>query len=198
MFAALGVGAFTAAIFHLMAHGFFKGLLFLGSGSVIHAVHDEQDMNKMGGLWRKIPVTHWTMLIGTLAIAGIPPLAGFFSKDEILGESFKFGFYWVWAIGLVVAVMTAFYMWRLMGKTFYGEPSAYAKADLGQDPRVDLDDDAAAGPPRHPVGAHRDGPGPAVRRLHPPALARAGLRRVGGAAPPGRRSPSSWSASTAP
>jgi NADH-quinone oxidoreductase subunit L len=127
MFAALGVGAFTAAIFHLMAHGFFKGLLFLGSGSVIHAVRDEQDMNNMGGLWRKIPVTHWTMFIGTLAIAGIPPLAGFFSKDEILGESFKFGFYWVWAIGLVVAVMTAFYMWRLMGKTFYGEPSAYAK-----------------------------------------------------------------------
>jgi NADH-quinone oxidoreductase subunit L len=127
MFAALGVGAFAAAIFHLMAHGFFKGLLFLGSGSVIHAVHEEQDMNKMGGLWRKIPITHWTMFIGALAIAGIPPLAGFFSKDEILGESFKLGFYWVWAIGLVVAVMTAFYMWRLMGKTFYGEPSAYVK-----------------------------------------------------------------------
>ncbi|HYO44698.1 MAG TPA: NADH-quinone oxidoreductase subunit L, partial [Candidatus Limnocylindrales bacterium] len=73
MFAALGVGAYVAAIFHLMAHGFFKGLLFLGSGSVIHAVHDEQDMNRMGGLWRKIPITHWTMLIGTIAIAGIPP-----------------------------------------------------------------------------------------------------------------------------
>ncbi len=127
MFAALGVGAFAAAIFHLMAHGFFKGLLFLGSGSVIHAVHEEQDMNNMGGLWRKIPVTHWTMFVGTLAIAGLPPLAGFFSKDEILGESFKFGFTWVWAIGLVVAVMTAFYMWRLMGKTFYGEPSAHAR-----------------------------------------------------------------------
>ncbi len=127
MFAALGVGAFAAAIFHLMAHGFFKGLLFLGSGSVIHAVHDEQDMNKMGGLWRKIPVTHWTMFVGTLAIAGLPPLAGFFSKDEILGESYKFGFTWVWAIGLVVAVMTAFYMWRLMGKTFYGEPSAHVR-----------------------------------------------------------------------
>jgi NADH-quinone oxidoreductase subunit L len=128
MFAALGVGAFTAAIFHLMTHGFFKGLLFLGSGSVIHAVEDEQDMNNMGGLWRKIPVTHWTMLVGTLALAGIPPLAGFFSKDEILGESFTFGFYWVWAIGLVVAAMTAFYMWRLMGKTFYGTPSAHARS----------------------------------------------------------------------
>jgi NADH-quinone oxidoreductase subunit L len=121
MFAGLGVGAFTAAIFHLMTHGFFKGLLFLGSGSVIHAVHEEQDMNKMGALWRKIPITHWTMLIASIAIAGIPPLAGFFSKDEILGESFKNGFVWVWLIGIVVAVMTGFYMFRLMGKTFYGE-----------------------------------------------------------------------------
>jgi NADH-quinone oxidoreductase subunit L len=121
MFAGLGVGAFTAAIFHLMTHGFFKGLLFLGSGSVIHAVHEEQDMNKMGALWRKIPITHWTMLIASIAIAGIPPLAGFFSKDEILGEAFKNGFQWVWAIGIVVAVMTGFYMFRLMGKTFYGE-----------------------------------------------------------------------------
>ena len=121
MFAALGVGAFSAAIFHLMSHGFFKGLLFLDSGSVIHSVHDEQDMNRMGGLWRKIPITHATMLVGTIAIAGIPPLAGFFSKDEILGEAFKNGFTWVWGIGVVVAVMTAFYMWRLMGKTFYGE-----------------------------------------------------------------------------
>jgi NADH-quinone oxidoreductase subunit L len=128
MFAALGVGAFTAAIFHLMTHGFFKGLLFLGSGSVIHAVDGEQDMNRMGGLWRKTPVTHWTMLIGALALAGIPPLAGFFSKDEILGESFAFGFYWVWGIGLVVAAMTAFYMWRLMGKTFYGSPSDHARS----------------------------------------------------------------------
>jgi NADH-quinone oxidoreductase subunit L len=121
MFAALGIGAWVAAIFHLMAHGFFKGLLFLGSGSVIHAVDGEQDMSRMGGLYRKIPITHATMLIGTLAISGIPFFAGFFSKDEILGEAFKFGEYWVWGIGVVVAGMTAFYMWRLMGKTFYGE-----------------------------------------------------------------------------
>jgi len=120
MFASLGVGAFSAAIFHLMTHGFFKGLLFLGSGSVIHAVADEQDMRKMGGLARKIPWTYATMLVGSLAIAGIPPLAGFFSKDEILGESFKFGFIWVWAIGVGVALMTAFYMFRLMGLTFWG------------------------------------------------------------------------------
>jgi NADH-quinone oxidoreductase subunit L len=126
MFAALGVGAFTAAIFHLVTHGFFKGLLFLGSGSVIHAVHDEQDMRKMGGLWRRIPWTYATMLVGSLAIAGIPPLAGFFSKDEILAAAFKAGtdtsaFYLVWAVGFVVAGMTAFYMFRLMGLTFWGE-----------------------------------------------------------------------------
>jgi NADH-quinone oxidoreductase subunit L len=121
MFAALGVGAFTAAIFHLMTHGFFKGLLFLGSGSVIHAVHEEQDMRRMGGLSKKIPITYATMLVGSLAIAGIPPLAGFFSKDEILGEAFKLGFPWVWAIGLFVALLTAFYMFRLMGLTFWGE-----------------------------------------------------------------------------
>jgi NADH-quinone oxidoreductase subunit L len=120
MFAALGVGAWIAAIFHLMAHGFFKGLLFLDSGSVIHAVHEEQDMRRMGGLAKKIPITYWTMLIGSLAIAGIPPLAGFFSKDEILGEAFSNGFVVVWAIGIVVAMMTAFYMFRLMGMTFWG------------------------------------------------------------------------------
>ncbi len=120
MFAALGVGAWTAAIFHLMTHGFFKGLLFLGSGSVIHAVHEEQDMRRMGGLAGKIKWTYLTMFIASLAIAGIPPLAGFFSKDEILGEAFKLGFAWVWAIGFVVAGMTAFYMFRLMGLTFWG------------------------------------------------------------------------------
>jgi NADH-quinone oxidoreductase subunit L len=120
MFASLGVGAWTAAIFHLMSHGFFKGLLFLDSGSVIHAVGDEQDMRKMGGLARKIPITYATMLVGAVAISGIPPLAGFFSKDEILGGAFKSGFLWVWAIGFVVAGMTAFYMFRLMGMTFWG------------------------------------------------------------------------------
>ena len=121
MFASLGVGAWTAAIFHLMSHGFFKGLLFLGSGSVIHAVDGEQDMRKMGGLARKIPITYVTMLIGSIAIAGVPPLAGFFSKDEILGGALKNGFLWVWAIGFLVAGMTAFYMFRLMGMTFWGE-----------------------------------------------------------------------------
>ena len=132
MFASLGVGAFTAAIFHLMTHGFFKGLLFLGSGSVIHAVHEEQDMRKMGGLRKKIPNTYRTMLIGAIAISGIPPLAGFFSKDEILGEAFKNGFYWVWGIGIVVAVMTAFYMFRLIGLTFWGE----SRVDKAVEPKI--------------------------------------------------------------
>ncbi|HLO35414.1 MAG TPA: NADH-quinone oxidoreductase subunit L [Candidatus Deferrimicrobium sp.] len=132
MFASLGVGAFTAAIFHLMTHGFFKGLLFLGSGSVIHAVHEEQDMRRMGGLARRIPHTYRTMLIGSIAIAGIPPLAGFFSKDEILGEAFKAGFQWVWLIGIVVAVMTAFYMFRLIGLTFWGE----SRVDPAVEPHI--------------------------------------------------------------
>jgi proton-translocating NADH-quinone oxidoreductase, chain L len=132
MFASLGVGAWAAAIFHLMTHGFFKGLLFLGSGSVIHAVHEEQDMRKMGGLRKKIPQTYWTMLIGAIAISGIPPLAGFFSKDEILGESFKAGFVWVWAIGVLVAVMTAFYMFRLIGLTFWGK----SRVDPAVEPKI--------------------------------------------------------------
>ncbi len=132
MFAALGVGAWTAAIFHLVTHGIFKGLLFLGSGSVIHGVHEEQDMDRMGALHKKMPITHWTMLIGALAISGIPPLAGFFSKDEVLGEAFKLGFQWVWLIGLIVAAMTAFYMFRLMGKTFYGE----SHVDPAVEPKV--------------------------------------------------------------
>jgi NADH-quinone oxidoreductase subunit L len=132
MFASLGVGAFSAAIFHLMTHGFFKGLLFLGSGSVIHAVHEEQDMRKMGGLAKKIPQTYWTMLIGAIAISGIPPLAGFFSKDEILGESYKLGFQWVWAIGVVVAILTAFYMFRLIGLTFWGQ----SRVDRDVEPRI--------------------------------------------------------------
>src|SRR5438876_1291588 len=123
MFLALGVGAFAAGIFHLMTHAFFKALLFLGSGSVIHALHHEQDMRKMGALKNKIPVTFWTMFVGTLAIAGTPFLAGFFSKDEILWKAFssKQGHIWLWFIGACVAGMTAFYMFRLLFMTFYGE-----------------------------------------------------------------------------
>jgi NADH-quinone oxidoreductase subunit L len=120
MFLALGVGAFTAGIFHLMTHAFFKALLFLGSGSVIHALGGEQDMRKMGGLWSKIPITAWTFLLATIAISGIPPLAGFVSKDAILAASFN-ARPLLWAIGLVTAGMTAFYMFRLVFLTFFGE-----------------------------------------------------------------------------
>jgi NADH-quinone oxidoreductase subunit L len=120
MFLACGVGAFTAGIFHLMTHAFFKGLLFLASGSVIHALSGEQDMRKMGGLSKKIPVTYWTMLIATLAIAGIFPFAGFISKDLILGKAYEKDF-WLWAIGYFTAGMTAFYMFRLIFMTFHGE-----------------------------------------------------------------------------
>jgi NADH-quinone oxidoreductase subunit L len=122
MFLACGVGAFGAGIFHLGTHAFFKALLFLGSGSVIHAMSGEQDMRHMGGLRSKLPWTHLTMLVGCLAIAGIPFFSGFFSKDEILWSAFKAGGYgqWVWGVGLVAAAMTAFYMFRLYWMTFGG------------------------------------------------------------------------------
>src|SRR6187401_2544713 len=120
MFAALGVGAWTAAIFHLMTHGFFKGLLFLGSGSVIHSVHEEQDMRYMGNLRERMRWTYITMVIGSLALSGIPIFAGFFSKDEILGEAFGRGYYLFWAVGLLVAFMTAFYTFRMVYMTFHG------------------------------------------------------------------------------
>jgi NADH-quinone oxidoreductase subunit L len=122
MVAACGVGAFAAGVFHLMTHAFFKALLFLGSGSVIHGMSGEQDMRRMGGLRKAMPVTRLTMLIGCIAIAGIPPLAGFFSKDEILWSAFKIGGYGrvVWAVGAVAAALTAFYMFRLYHMTFGG------------------------------------------------------------------------------
>src|SRR3984957_5065381 len=125
MFLALGVGAFAAGVFHVFTHAFFKALLFLGSGSVIHAMSGEQDMRNMGDLHRRIPVTHWTMFIATLAIAGIFPFAGFFSKDAILWETWsrEGGAYrFLWYIGYATALMTAFYMFRLMYLTFHGHP----------------------------------------------------------------------------
>jgi len=123
MFAALGVGAAAAGIFHLMTHAFFKALLFLGSGSVIVALHHEQDMRKMGGLKKHLPRTWWTMGIASLAIAGVPGLSGFFSKDEILWRAFSNpeGHALIWLVGVLVAGMTAFYMMRLMFLTFHGE-----------------------------------------------------------------------------
>ena len=131
MFLAMGVAAFSAGIFHLMTHAFFKALLFLGSGAVIHAMHDEQDIQKMGGLKKYLPVTYWTFFIGAIAIAGIPPFAGFFSKDEILWKAFssEHGSWILWLIGLSGALLTAFYMFRLVTLTFDGEPRFSIKQD---------------------------------------------------------------------
>jgi NADH-quinone oxidoreductase subunit L len=124
MFLALGVGAFAAGIFHLMTHAFFKALLFLGAGSVIHAMSGEQDLRKMGGLWNKIPITARTFFIATLAICGIFPFAGFFSKDEILGRAID-RYFSLWLVGFITAGMTAFYMFRLFFLAFSG----YSRAD---------------------------------------------------------------------
>jgi len=125
MFLALGVGAFAAGVFHLMTHAFFKALLFLGAGSVIHALSGEQDLRKMGGLWNTVPATSRPFLIATLAISGMPPLAGFFSKDEILGRTFSRvatvdRYLALWIVGLITAGLTAFYMFRLLFLTFFG------------------------------------------------------------------------------
>jgi NADH-quinone oxidoreductase subunit L len=121
MFVAAGVGAFAAGIFHLMTHAFFKALLFLGAGSVIHAMSGEQDLMRMGGIRKYTPVTYWTMLIAALAISGIFPFSGFFSKDEILWAAWSHGHGLIWLIGLATAGMTAFYMFRLIFLTFYGD-----------------------------------------------------------------------------
>jgi NADH-quinone oxidoreductase subunit L len=143
MFFAAGVSAYGAAIFHLMTHAFFKALLFLSAGSVIHAMSDEQDMRKMGGIWRMIPVTYGVMWVGSLALAGIPPFAGFFSKDMILeaayGAASMHGMFAFW-LGVAAAFMTAFYSWRLLLMTFHGQPRADTKvmAHVHESPKVML------------------------------------------------------------
>jgi len=121
MFLAMGVGAYGAGIFHLYTHAFFKACLFLGSGAVIHALHGEQDIRKMGGLKKYIPVTYWTFVIASVAIAGVPLLSGFFSKDEILFETFVEGHQVLWAMGILTSLLTATYMFRLVHLTFHGE-----------------------------------------------------------------------------
>jgi NADH-quinone oxidoreductase subunit L len=166
MFLAMGVGAFGAGIFHLYTHAFFKALLFLGSGAVIHALHGEQDIRNMGGLKRYVPVTYWTFLIGSLAIAGVPFLSGFFSKDEILYETFHGGHTLLWLMAAVTSLLTATYMFRLVFLTFHGERREGAIGDHdGASPH-------GLGASSHGVGAssHRVGVG---SHLHdaPPAMA---------------------------
>jgi NADH-quinone oxidoreductase subunit L len=171
MFLAMGVGAFGAGIFHLYTHAFFKALLFLGSGAVIHALHGEQDLRNMGGLRKELPVTYWTFLIGTLAIAGVPLLSGFFSKDEILAQTFATGHTVLWAVAVVTAFLTATYMFRLLYLAFFGErrsPGAAHATDAGHGSGGH---DAHGG---HALSAPADGPhGLSKSHLHdaPPAMA---------------------------
>jgi NADH-quinone oxidoreductase subunit L len=127
MFLGVGVGAFSAGIFHVMTHAFFKALLFLCAGSVMHALGGEQDMTKMGGLRKQLPITYATMLIATIAIAAIPPFAGFFSKDMILESVYNSGHFALWILGVITAAMTSFYMFRLIFMTFHGESRVEAE-----------------------------------------------------------------------
>jgi NADH-quinone oxidoreductase subunit L len=131
MFLAMGVGAYAAGIFHLYTHAFFKALLFLGSGAVIHALAGEQDLRRMGGLKRELPVTYWTFLVGALAIAGVPLLSGFFSKDEILFRTFSSGHRALWLVAVVTSFLTAVYMFRLVFLAFHG-PRAPAQPGHGE------------------------------------------------------------------
>ena len=147
MFLAMGVGAFAGGIFHLYTHAFFKALLFLGSGAVIHALHGEQDLRKMGGLRKALPVTYWTFLIGTLAIAGVPLLSGFFSKDEILWKTYESGHVTLWVLAVLTAFLTATYMFRLLYLAFFGE-SRRGAAHAPSHPD-------AAHAPSHPATAHQ-------------------------------------------
>jgi NADH-quinone oxidoreductase subunit L len=125
MFLAMGVGAYAAGVFHLYTHAFFKALLFLGSGAVIHALAGEQDLRNMGGLKKELPITYWTFLVGALAISGVPLLSGFFSKDEILFRTFSSGHTLLWVVGLLTSLLTAIYMFRVVFLAFHGpSPSA--------------------------------------------------------------------------
>jgi NADH-quinone oxidoreductase subunit L len=157
MFLACGVAAYSAGIFHLMTHAFFKGLLFLAAGSVIHAIGGEQDMRRMGGLRHHIPWTFWTMTAATFAIAGFPPFAGFFSKDQILWKAFSAS--WVfWAIGVFTAFLTSFYMFRLWFLTFFGEYRGETAAGHGDEPVHAVSGSRAGAPTPHGHGGIHESP----------------------------------------
>jgi NADH-quinone oxidoreductase subunit L len=167
MFLAMGVGAFGAGIFHLYTHAFFKALLFLGSGAVIHALHGEQDLRNMGGLKKYLPLTYWTFVIGALAIAGVPALSGFFSKDEILFRTFtgtqatgNQGYPVLWALGVLTSLLTAIYMFRLVFLAFHGERRL---ARAGEQPaRAHVSDHPEEAEP----AAHLARPAPAAHDSH--------------------------------
>ena len=134
MFAGVGLSAYSAGIFHVFTHAFFKALLFLGAGSVIYAMHHEQNIWKMGGLKKKLPVTYLTMLVGALALSGCPPFSGFFSKDEILFSAYASGHKEIWMIGVLVAGMTAYYTFRMMFVVFHGQPHSKTSFDHAHEP----------------------------------------------------------------
>ncbi|HYS25717.1 MAG TPA: NADH-quinone oxidoreductase subunit L [Vicinamibacterales bacterium] len=169
MFLAMGVGAFGAGIFHLYTHAFFKACLFLGSGAVIHALHGEQDIRNMGGLKAGLPITYWTFLIGSLAIAGVPLLAGFFSKDEILFETFARGHVILWTVGILTSLLTATYMFRLVFLTFHGDRRHDAPAPAHQEEEEPAKHADVHGTLAAPAHGHGHGNG----HLHdaPPAMA---------------------------
>jgi NADH-quinone oxidoreductase subunit L len=175
MFLAMGVGAYSAGIFHLYTHAFFKALLFLGSGAVIHALAGEQDLRRMGGLKHDLPITYWTFLVGALAIAGVPLLSGFFSKDEILYRTFESGHLVLWAVGLLTSLLTAIYMFRLVFLAFHG-PSRSASAAQAEDHGSESAHAAPADDaPLHPAPLHPAPVLPAAHGAHlhdaPPAMA---------------------------
>ncbi|MCB9654892.1 MAG: NADH-quinone oxidoreductase subunit L [Deltaproteobacteria bacterium] len=165
MFLAAGLGAYSAAVFHLVTHAFFKACLFLGSGAVIHALHGEQDMRRMGGLRRPLPVVFWTFLISTLALAGVAPLAGFFSKDAILAEAFERSRP-LWMLGFLGAGLTALYMGRLLGLTFFGS-ARYNDAHGHAHAHADAHDGHGHGHGDAALGAHGSSKG---MDLHKPDL----------------------------
>jgi NADH-quinone oxidoreductase subunit L len=183
MFLAMGMGAYAAGIFHLYTHAFFKALLFLGSGAVIHALAGEQDIRNMGGLKKALPITYWTFLIGAIAIAGVPGLAGFFSKDEILWRTFASGHWLLWTIGVLTSLLTATYMFRLVFLTFHGERRHAAAAPAHpeeEEPTAHAGAQAAtahhtSGTSAHPHDAHAARGHGAHSHLHdaPPAMAAA-------------------------
>jgi NADH-quinone oxidoreductase subunit L len=163
MVMAMGVGAYGAGIFHLYTHAFFKALLFLGAGAVIHALAGEQDLRRMGGLRKQLPITYWTFLVGAIAIAGVPGLAGFFSKDEILYRTFMSGHRWLWGVGVVTSFLTAVYMFRLVFLAFHGDPQPAAGPAAAHGGH-------GGGEANAPQSGHGDA---AHRHLHdaPPAMA---------------------------
>jgi NADH-quinone oxidoreductase subunit L len=176
MFLAMGIGAFGAGIFHLYTHAFFKALLFLGSGAVIHALAGEQDLRRMGGLKRELPITYWTFLIGAIAIAGVPGLAGFFSKDEILFRTFAGGHTILWTVGVITSLLTAVYMFRLVFLAFHGERAEHVAPEHPEEEEPIAGTQRAAPGTQHPAPGPRTHPAPSTQHpvhLHdaPPAMA---------------------------